>query len=1351
MNMVKTGWKIIKLLVLVLVLGTMVTVLLLMTPPGNYLLMKIAQQQLSHWLGYPISMERLRTNLISHIQINNFALHDSSDHHAPILTCARFEIRYNLLPLLATKVAIRELRIDRPRLVILRDAAGHVHLPARLLAANPDSTSPRPTDREGFRFDLRKLIIQNLEVAAHDFSKSVTIELLGVNWNLHANNSYGDLTGTLSATGGSFSWSNLRQDLRRLNLSFRLHQGDLTLTDFLLATDDLTAQASGTYSLDQNRLANTHLAIALQLAALNRIGKQALPMPDAGYAGILMLAGHFDGRLDRPEGIITARLVNGKIQQVPIENFYTTIRLKEQRWQVDSLLLAALSGKITAAGEMLLHHGEVNYRLHLTVQHFQIQELLHQIYHPNSSSLRGAIAGELSLQGSSDDWQQLQAHAELKLLQLSLDDHPLDKMQANFHLDHGELRFSLNQNGSAIRFLGRVQDSLVAGSVTGQLESITALATLANVPQVQGKLSFAGQLAGALTAPEARLNFQLWEGSYFGVPIDSLNGGLSYQNQTLILSNLTARGCIQDFRELKRYLDIDSLAGTGSYTIVADGPLDDLHASIYVNWNNGRIATIRFDSLQVQLQNLGSKLVIDRFDLKQHQQRLQLSGQLDWRQRLATELTLQVLELDTTQQIIANGGRMELRATVDHQFVSAALYTDSLALGPMMQFLNLSTDLHGTLKTDLTFRGHLNAPKLYGELKVIDGTINLAAAARIEALQLTLLFQERDFEIRSLVGKIGSLGFTAAGKGVIENEQNFDLTLSCHAPQIGELQLTTTVEQGRIQVGQLRLDRLDLSQLALIAPRTAPRINGRLNLAIDLAGRITAPQMTVNMTSDHVTIEQTTIDSLCISGRYDQQMISFQESGFKIGTGRIHLAGTLPIQLTADNQPQVALDSLKLVTYADDLDIGWLKSLFPSFIGLTGKASFELAMTGSVHQPTFNGSLRLNQGGLNWPDITPAIGNLSADLRCQDNRILIHRFAGELGRGTFYLTGGLDIDRLQPTNIHLSLLLHQINLKSPSLFSLGIERGELHLTSTDHQFRLQGQMQLAETKYIQDVRPRVRDFLTRVPYRSAEPRNQFFDQLVLDVIIQGQENVWIDNNLAKIQLSANLNLSGTANQPNLAGRIMVHKGYVLYLDRKFKITQGVIDFNDPERINPLIQLTATCSLTDYQTGPEKRYEIMLKLTGSLDKPNVELSASPALDRADIIALLTVGRTRRDLFPTAVNSQRESLQEVMFSRFKEITSQRLAGITEQKLSETLALDNIAIEGNLFQMDKSWGPRITATKQLSNRINLTYSTVIGQTNDQQIRLGYQLYKFISVVGNTGQRGQSGLDLKFNFKFY
>ena len=91
------------------------------------------------------------------------------------------------------------------------------------------------------------------------------------------------------------------------------------------------------------------------------------------------------------------------------------------------------------------------------------------------------------------------------------------------------------------------------------------------------------------------------------------------------------------------------------------------------------------------------------------------------------------------------------------------------------------------------------------------------------------------------------------------------------------------------------------------------------------------------------------------------------------------------------------------------------------------------------------------------------------------------------------------------------------------------------------------------------------------------------------------------------------------------------------------------------------------------------------------------------------------------------------------------------MTEQKLGNALALENISIEGNLFKIDKSWGPRVTATKQLSDKIDITYSTVVGHANEQQIKLGYELYKYLKLSGTTGQRGQSGLDLLFNFKFY
>ncbi|MDZ7263454.1 MAG: translocation/assembly module TamB domain-containing protein [candidate division KSB1 bacterium] len=1341
------GWKIFRILVVVVISGILAILLFLMTPPGNYLIMKIAQHQLTRWLEAPIAMESLRTNLFTQIQINNFALHDSSDSQPPILTFARLKIRYNLFQLFAARLSIHELLIDRPKLMIVRDAGGRFHLPTRLLATDRDATSPTPTDRTGFQFELQKLTIQNLELAFHDIADSVTIQLSGVNGSVHASNSSDHLAGSLTAKGGSIWWKNLQQNLHQLNLSFQLQNNDLTLTDFHLATDDLVAQVSGTYSLAEDRLANTRLAIDLQLRALNQL---TATTQDSASAGNLAIRASLAGPLDRPAGILTAQLLRGRIQHVPIDIFRATFALAERRLQLDSLLLAAWSAKLVGAGEILIKDSALEYQLRLALKDLQIQKLLQYIYDQDSTSLSGTITGTLSLNGRNLDWQQLRAAAELSLSQLSLDDQPVEKMQADLRLDRGELQFHLYQNGSAIRLVGNIQDSLIAGRVAGQLASITAIANLVNVPQATGKLSFAGQFAGTINSPEALLNFQLQEGSYFGVPIDSLKGGLYLQNQELSLSNLTGQGYLHDFRQLARYLKIDSLAGTGSYYITAHGALDELQATIGICWTSGQIATIRFDSLKCELKTQGPQLVIEQFDLKQPQQLLQLSGHIDWQERLATELAVAAFELDSAQKIIASQGRLDLHASFDEQSINGSLRTDGLALQPVIRLFHLPTDIRGLLKTELAFRGNLSAPKLYGNLEVIDGVLNSTTGSTIDSLKLKLQFQDQRIEIQQLAGKIGSVGFTGAGAAEIEDVKNFTVTLSCRAPQLGAMQFASTVRAGEILAGQLRLDRLDLSKLALISP-THARLNGWLNLEIALAGRIEAPEMAIKLTSDQISIEQTTIDSLHIFGRYDQQVISFQESGFKIGTGRIYLAGTLPIQLATDDQLPVGLDSLRLVTSADNLDISWLKPLLPSLATLSGKASFNLTMMGSLRQPKLNGTLRLQQMSLSLPTIAPAISNLNAELQCQDNQIRIHHFAGEMGSGTFYLSGGLTIDELELTNANLSLLLNQINLRSSNIFVLGIERGELHLTQANQQFRLAGQVRLAETKYIQDFRPRVRDFLTHVPNRSAAYRNQFFNQLALDVIIQGQENVWIENNLAKIQLSANLNLAGTLNQPNIAGRILVHKGYVLYLDRKFKIIQGVMDFNDPHRINPLIQLTAICSITDYQTAVERRYEITLKLSGTLDKPSFELSASPPLDNADIVALLTVGRTRRDLFPTAVNGPRESLQDVMFSRFKEITSQRLAGMTEQKLSETLALENVSIEGNLFQIDKSWGPRLTATKQLSDRINITYSTVIGQTNDQQIRLGYQLYRFISVVGNTGQRGQSGLDLKFNFKFY
>jgi autotransporter translocation and assembly factor TamB len=258
------------------------------------------------------------------------------------------------------------------------------------------------------------------------------------------------------------------------------------------------------------------------------------------------------------------------------------------------------------------------------------------------------------------------------------------------------------------------------------------------------------------------------------------------------------------------------------------------------------------------------------------------------------------------------------------------------------------------------------------------------------------------------------------------------------------------------------------------------------------------------------------------------------------------------------------------------------------------------------------------------------------------------------------------------------------------------------------------------------------------------------EKTALDVRLRESRDIWVDNNLARIRLRTELNMIGTAVHPNVAGRVAVEEGYVWYLDRKFRITQFTADFSDPNRMNPIVDLRAETKLRSYQTQTGKPYDITLLVTGPVDQARVELTSVPPLDRPDILALLTLGRTREEISDRELEGRKPGATSIALERAQDLSSRKIAGYTERKLGGFLGLEEITIEGNLFRFDRSWGPRLVASRKLSGRLDLTYSTTVGHMNDQSIRLDYRLWRQLSLEGHTDQRGRSGIDLKYKLRY-
>ena len=268
--------------------------------------------------------------------------------------------------------------------------------------------------------------------------------------------------------------------------------------------------------------------------------------------------------------------------------------------------------------------------------------------------------------------------------------------------------------------------------------------------------------------------------------------------------------------------------------------------------------------------------------------------------------------------------------------------------------------------------------------------------------------------------------------------------------------------------------------------------------------------------------------------------------------------------------------------------------------------------------------------------------------------------------------------------------------------------------------------------------------------RVSDQTPQFLLDTRVQLRFKDKEQIVVNNNLANLKLRFDMSAIGSLQDPTLLGRIQVTEGYILYLDRRFAVTEGTLDFATADRINPTVQLKAMTEMKGYQTRSKKNYKIYLELNGPLDAATFNLRSTPELDTPNILALLTMGATREDLVSSNPNMDGAAVTKAVQARLEDYSSQRISAYTSERLGSLMHLDDMSIEGNLFDFGENWGPQLLASKKLTEKTTLTYKTTVGHSTDQSVQLNYKINDVISVEGQTDQQGRSGLDLKVGWRF-
>jgi translocation and assembly module TamB len=241
----------------------------------------------------------------------------------------------------------------------------------------------------------------------------------------------------------------------------------------------------------------------------------------------------------------------------------------------------------------------------------------------------------------------------------------------------------------------------------------------------------------------------------------------------------------------------------------------------------------------------------------------------------------------------------------------------------------------------------------------------------------------------------------------------------------------------------------------------------------------------------------------------------------------------------------------------------------------------------------------------------------------------------------------------------------------------------------------------------------------------------------MNIRVSGGENILIDNNMARtpVRISGDMILRGTVTGPILFGRLESNEGYVYFRNNEFKIIFASVDFADPNRIKPVVNLTAEITV--------KGYNIKLVLEGQMDHFNLSLSSDPHLEESDILALLTVGQVGKQLKGLEGGIGAGEATSFITGKVQDVIEERLRSIT--------GLDRFQVEPYVSNKTGTVGPQVTVSKRLiGDKLFVTYSNPIGSTEEQIIKLEYLLEKNVSLVGVRDEKGSLGGDIKFRFEF-
>jgi translocation and assembly module TamB len=401
-----------------------------------------------------------------------------------------------------------------------------------------------------------------------------------------------------------------------------------------------------------------------------------------------------------------------------------------------------------------------------------------------------------------------------------------------------------------------------------------------------------------------------------------------------------------------------------------------------------------------------------------------------------------------------------------------------------------------------------------------------------------------------------------------------------------------------------------------------------------------------------------------------------------------------------------------------------LAQLFDADVRSSGQLRFNIDSRGPINGSEFAGQIDVVDASFATADLPVGLRHGNGVLKLTNDRINIESFKGDVGGGAVTAQGG--VAYRPEIQFDLGMSAQDVRILYPQGMRENVD-ANLRLAGSTEQAVLGGSVNLSDLSFTQafDLSNFIAQFSGGEP---APPSRGLAQNVQLNLAVNSTSSVNLMSRTLSVGGTANLQLRGTAADPVVLGRANLNSGDIILNGNRFVLNGGTIQFVNPSETEPVVNLTLTTSI--------QQYNINLRFRGPVDQLRTQYSSDPALSSADIINLLAFGQTTEasNANPMTTNQAAESLVASQVS--SQVTSRvsKIAGISQLSI-------NPVLPGSSTQGPP--GANITIQQRVTGNLFVTFSTNVASAQSQTIQGQYQVSPRVAFSATRDPNGGFAFD--------